>query len=156
MPLVYRIQKAAFVATLLQGEGARLFGGRWNPVGVPLVYTSTTPELALLEVLVHADGTPLRDLPPLVQVTLDVPDELVENVSIDQLPVGWQQVPAPTELPYFLLPRLQPSYPALAFAVPSVVLKTSPSRNLLLNPVHPQIGRVTVQTVVPHVFDERL
>lgn len=103
----------------------------------------------------HADGTPLRDLPPLVQVTLEVPEDLVEHVPTDQLPAGWHQVPAPAELPYFLLPRLQPAYPALAFAVPSVVLKTSPSRNLLLNSIHPQIGRVTVQAIVPHVFDER-
>jgi RES domain-containing protein len=152
----YRIQKAAFVSTLLQGEGARLYGGRWNPVGVPLIYTSTTPELALLEVMVHADGTPLQELPPLVQVTLSVPKELVEWIPLNQLPAGWDQVPAPAELPYFLLPRLRADNPVLAFAMPSVVMKTSPSRNLLLNAAHPQISRVTVETVVAHVFDGRL
>lgn len=156
MPLAYRIQKAAFVPTLLQGEGARLYGGRWNPVGMPLVYTSTTPELAMLEVMVHADGTPLRDLPPLVQVTLDVPDELVETMASEQLPADWQQVPAPAGLPYFLAPRLRPDYSFLAFSLPSVVMPTSPSRNLLLNPAHPQISRVSIIAVEDHLFDRRL
>ena len=156
MPLAYRLQKAAYVPTLLRGEGARRYGGRWNLVGTPLVYASTTPELAMLEVMVHADGTPLRDLPPLVLVTLDVPDELVEFLVPAQLPAGWQRVPAPPELPSFLAPYLRPDYPALAFAVPSVVLPGSPSRNLLLNPAHPQLDRVTIVAVAEHVFDQRL
>ena len=42
-------------------------------MGTPLFHTSTTPELAMLEVMVHTDGTPLRDLPPLVQVEHEIP-----------------------------------------------------------------------------------
>ncbi|MCZ7627554.1 MAG: RES domain-containing protein [Candidatus Methylomirabilis sp.] len=30
------------------GEGARLFGGRWNPPGTAVVYTSATLSLATL------------------------------------------------------------------------------------------------------------
>ena len=39
----------------LSGNGARLFGGRFNPRGVPAVYTSESIALALLEVLVHLE-----------------------------------------------------------------------------------------------------
>lgn len=155
MGFVYRIQKRQFVEAVLTGEGARLNGGRWNPMGIPLLYTSTTPELALLETLVHLNGTPLRDLPPFVQVTLEIPDS-VETIEADDLPTDWDQVKFPNTLPYFLVPRLVPAYPALAFSVPSVVLRNSPSRNILINPVHPLINQVRVVDVVPHNFDERL
>lgn len=155
MPVVYRIQKRQFVDSVLDGEGARLNGGRWNPIGTPLIYTSTTPELALLETLVHLDGTPLRDLPPFVRISLELPDAL-EALSPNDLPAGWDRIKYPDTLPYFLLPRLAPTYPALAFSVPSTILKNSPSRNVLINPLHPLISQVTVLEVLPHEFDERL
>ncbi len=155
MPLVYRIQKKQFVDSVLTGEGARRNGGRWNPPGTPLLYTSTTPELALLETLVHLDGTPMRDLPPFVRITIEMPD-LIEDLSTDELPAGWDALKYPETLPYFLLPKLIPAYPALAFSVPSVVLKNSPSRNILINPLHPQMSQVKVVEVLIHEFDARL
>jgi RES domain-containing protein len=39
----------------LTGEGARLYGGRFNPPGIPAVYTSQSIALAVLEILVHVD-----------------------------------------------------------------------------------------------------
>lgn len=144
---VFRIQNRRYVSHLLDGEGARLYGGRWNPVGTPLVYTSTTPELAVLEVMVHTDGTPLQDLPPQVQVELDVPDDAVETIVAADLPVGLAQ---------YLLPRLVTGYPFLGFALPSAVMPNSPSRNVLLNPQHPLLSRVRVVDVVEHRFDGRL
>lgn len=160
MPTVYRIQKRKHLSTMLQGLGAQINGGRWNAVGTPLIYASTTPELALLELLVHpVDGTPLRDLPPFVQVTLELPDapEALEIIAEADLPAGWDHsLDPPVSLRQFLLPKLAPTYPALAFVVRSVVMKTSPSRNILLNPLHPLISEVKVGEVVEHLFDERL
>ncbi len=37
----------------ISGEGAKLRGGRWNSVGLPVVYTSTTISLSLLELLIY-------------------------------------------------------------------------------------------------------
>lgn len=155
MPLVYRVQKKQFVESVLTGEGARLFGGRWNPPGVPLIYTSTTPELALLETLVHLDGTSMRELPPFVRITIDLPDA-IEVLPDEALPAGWAALKHPPDLPYFLLSKLHAVYPALAFSLPSVILADSPSRNVLINPLHPLIGQVRVVSIVPHVFDARL
>ncbi len=39
----------------LSGEGARLYGGRFNPPGIPAVYASQSIALAVLEILVHVD-----------------------------------------------------------------------------------------------------
>lgn len=155
MPLVYRIQKKQFLDSLLTGEGARLNGGRWNPPGVPLVYTSTTPELALLETLVHLDGTPLRDLPPFVRVSIELPDAIDELNPVD-LPVGWDQLKYPDNLPLFLLTKLVATNRFLAFSVPSVISRNSPSRNVLINPLHPLISQVKIVDVIAHEFDDRL
>lgn len=154
--LVYRIQKQQFVSSLLSGEGARRYGGRWNPEGTPLIYTAASPELALLETLVHLDGTPLQDLPPYVQVTLSLPAELVEDIPEATLPLGWNQQPAPDHIARFLLPRLQPAYPFLGFTVPSTVLLGSPTRNVLVNPAHTLIGKVEIIAIRPLGFDARL
>lgn len=140
---------------MLSGESARLYGGRWNPEGVPLVYTAASPELALLETLVHLDGTPLSDLPPNVLVTLALPDNALETIAEADLPPGWHTQPAPDAIARFLLPRLQPTNPYLGFAVPSSVL-ASPTRNILLNPLHPLMPQVQVVSVTPLAFDGRL
>ncbi|RIV18638.1 RES domain-containing protein [Fibrisoma montanum] len=155
MPLVYRIQKKQFVDSVLTGEGARLNGGRWNPPGTPLLYTSTTPELALLETLVHLDGTPIRDLPPFVRISIEVPDA-IEELLIAELPTGWNALKYPETLPFHLLPKLSSGYPALGFSLPSVVVKDSPSRNVLINPLHPLMSQVKIVDVLAHAFDERL
>ncbi len=49
---VYRFTHKKFAGEL-SGTGARLVGGRWNPVGVSVVYTSESISLALLEVLAN-------------------------------------------------------------------------------------------------------
>jgi RES domain-containing protein len=45
----------------LDGEGARLYGGRWNSPGIPVVYAATHLSLALLEQLVHLSPERLPD-----------------------------------------------------------------------------------------------
>ena len=51
--ITYRISRRPYAG--LTGEGARLYGGRFNPPGIPAVYTSQSIALAVLEILVHID-----------------------------------------------------------------------------------------------------
>ena len=74
--LAYRVQNPIYAADCLRGYGAQLFPGRWNVRGTPLVYAATTPEPALLENLVHLGTTDVRKAPPLVLMTIHVPDAL--------------------------------------------------------------------------------
>src|SRR5438046_2074319 len=39
--------------------GAMLAGGRWNPIGTPMLYTAQHLSLACIEVLVHLDKSQL-------------------------------------------------------------------------------------------------
>jgi RES domain-containing protein len=49
----YRVVRRHYAG--LTGEGARLYGGRFNPPGIPAVYTSQSIALAVLEILVRID-----------------------------------------------------------------------------------------------------
>ncbi|MEO1256696.1 MAG: RES domain-containing protein [Bacteroidota bacterium] len=54
--IVYRLTLPQY-ANDLSGTGASLFGGRWNSIGNPLIYTAQTSSLSILEHLVHIHGT---------------------------------------------------------------------------------------------------
>jgi len=58
MLTVWRLVTARFADTAFSGDGARLYGGRWNRKGVPLVYAAGSQSLAMLEMLVQDE--PLR------------------------------------------------------------------------------------------------
>lgn len=49
----YRVVKEKYRGSAFDGEGARLYGGRWNCKGVPVVYTSDSLALCSLEIFVH-------------------------------------------------------------------------------------------------------
>jgi RES domain-containing protein len=74
--VVYRSStpKYATEADLLTGEGSRRFGGRWNPVGIAMVYASFTPETAMAETLAHHRyyGIPVEDAMPRTFVAIAV------------------------------------------------------------------------------------
>lgn len=83
---VYRLCRRGHTA--LDGEGARLYGGRWNSAGRRVLYTSESLALAALELLVHIPAA----LAPtdLVALTIDIPDDLVaERIEASQLPTNW-------------------------------------------------------------------
>jgi len=58
---------------LLTGEGSKRHGGRWNPVGIPVVYLSLTPETAMAETFAHYRyyGIPVEDAMPRTFVAVD-------------------------------------------------------------------------------------
>ena len=51
---IFRIAKSEYIDDFT-GEGARLYGGRWNLVGDPMLYFSQSLSLSLLEIIVHVE-----------------------------------------------------------------------------------------------------
>ena len=51
--ITYRIVKENHLESAFDGEGAKLYGGRWNSKGVAVAYTSDSLSLCSLEIFVH-------------------------------------------------------------------------------------------------------
>lgn len=61
--LFWRLDDKLYKKTWDSGEGARLKGGRWSPVGVPAVYCALDPGTAILEIAVHKGFKTLNAVP---------------------------------------------------------------------------------------------
>lgn len=80
---LWRVCRPAHVA--LDGEGARLHGGRWSPQGFRAVYASATLSLAVLEVLVRMRQT--RPIDDWISLEIEIPRGIVvPEVDVDHLP----------------------------------------------------------------------
>lgn len=136
----------------LDGEGARRYGSRWTPRGVPVVFASRTLSLAALERLVHADP----DLQPddLSAIALEVDDRIAATtVHPADLPGGWRQSPPPTELSTIGARWARDAATVLLW-VPSAVIPAEP--NVLINPAHREFAKVRIVSSDPFGFDQRL
>ena len=143
--------KARWADSAFDGEGARLYGGRWNSVGTRVAYASESAALAVLEVLVHVQSSAV--LSSYVLVPIELPSSLVRDVPPDWLPADWRRSPPPPEA-RAVGDRWVRDMTSAALRVPSVVVETE--HNLLLNPAHPDFAQVRVGDPRPFAFDPRL
>lgn len=147
---LYRISRAEYINDL-SGTGAKIYGGRWNRVGMAALYTSQSRALAMLELLVHFNArAAIRNLYRFA--VLEIDEKMV------------------TELPSGLLPRdlysfnnenlwnLTDTYfkenGCLAIRVPSVIIQKE--HNVILNPEHPDFADVRIRDIEDAVIDPRL
>lgn len=151
MALWYRIVQERWEATAMEGEGARLHGGRWNPPGLAAVYLAESRALAALEILVHAPREALRLEWRVVAV--EVPDEAIRTAAAKQLPEGWRDQPSSPAARRFGGAFLSKG-DELAMALPSVIVPQE--RALLLNPRHPAAAKLKAAKAERFVFDPRL
>jgi RES domain-containing protein len=151
MITAWRIVQAHWAKSAFDGEGARLYGGRWNPQGMPVVYLADTRALAALETLVHAEGS-LRKV-RYIRYEVSFPKQLVEVAEITDVADA---------LPSLMVsPRTQAvgrnwlergSRPVLQ--VRSAIIPEEP--NYLLNPRHPKYHRIKIGKAEDFAFDPRL
>ncbi len=151
MPLFYRIVQEDWAATALDGEGARLYGGRWNSPGVAAVYLAESRALAALEILVHAPRQAL--LLNWIVIELEVPDSLINTAPISKLPAEWRLQPSSRPAQTFGTRWLR-DYQNLALLLPSVVIPEE--KALLLNPLDPIMRDLKPGKPKPFSFDSRL
>lgn len=151
---LWRVTRRRFAD--LRGEGARLYGGRWNPVGVPCVYLSSTLSLAVLETLVHTDPDLIP--PDLVAVRVDVDGLDAQEPDPDDLPGDWLTEIGNSDTQAFGAAWARSERTPL-LVLPSALLPPSAGaaeRNILLNPSHPDARPLDVAATTPFSFDSRL
>ncbi|MEL7966019.1 RES family NAD+ phosphorylase [Vreelandella neptunia] len=148
----FRLVKRKFQETAFDGEGARLYGGRWNSPGNACVYVASSESLALLEIMVHLESYRLLNAYALLRLTL--PAESILSVGEEDLPENWQEAPAPAETAE-LGDGWLASKQSLALAVPSVAVPRE--LNYMLNPADPLFDQiVTTAEALPFQPDPRL
>lgn len=136
---VFRIAKQEHLKDL-SGEGARLFGGRWNKRGTRLLYTSESLSLSVLELLVHAD---YQFIPQdFGYLELEIPKiAKISHVKSSVLKQNWRNNP-PLSFTQDYGSQWLNSNKSLVLKVPSAVLPMS--FNYLINPMHPDFEYVKV------------
>jgi RES domain-containing protein len=147
----WRIVKQKHAATAFSGEGARLFEGRWNLAGVPMVYCSEHLSLAALEILVHTQAVTIRDKFRAFRVLWDT--KLMISIDLKQLPNGWNFYP-PSAASKNVGSDWIKSGRTPVLAVPSVIVPLE--RTFLLNPKHSDFQKIKIQDAGTFILDQRL
>ena len=147
----WRICRRRYATEAATGEGARLFGGRWNSRGVRIVYASTSLALAAVETFVNLEP----NLRPndLVSIAGEIPDEVpTERLDTRRLPARWSETRNES------LRRFGDEWvhggKTTALLVPSAAIRGE--WNVLLNPVHADFREIIVEVPQRFEFDIRM
>ena len=147
----WRIVKRKHAKTAFTGEGARLFGGRWNSPGVAVVYTAQSQSLAALEIVAHLDSPALLANYVVFEVTFE--ESMSARLDPSHLPKNWRTAQPSAEI------RAKGdawvvSQSSLVLRVPSAIVPAE--HHYLLNPKHPAFSRIRIGKPRPFHFDLRL
>ncbi len=154
MILAFRIEKEAF-AHEEPGEGARFYGGRWNPPGIPVLYTSDSIALAALETLANMAPNFPEPEDDFCGTTYGIPDKAAIRVlEPSLLPHDWLKFPAPLALAE-VGRQWAEDKEHLVLKVPSVVVRGT-GWNYLFNPRYQDFNIIQRLRVEPFTFDARL
>ncbi len=147
--IVYRITKSSR-APDISGHGASIYPGRWNKKGMPVLYTSESKEIALLENIVHI---PPMITPKLDILTIEIPDDSLTVLTPEDLPPNWYNFPAPTVLSD-IGQRWFDTGETLGLKVPSSIIHSA--NNIILNCSHKDYQKVRILSQKKFYFDSRL
>ena len=147
----WRICRRCFAAEAATGEGARLYGGRWNSRGVRVVYASSSLALAAMETFCESRAeSSAKDL---VSIEGDIPDD-IETARLDSKspPSAWYRTRDES------LRRFGDAWidaeQTIAMALPSAAVRGE--WNILLNPTHRDFEKVKFGEPEPFNFDPRM
>jgi len=129
------------------GTGAALYGGRWNPPGLPVIYAAGSLSLAMLERLVQR-----RNLNGTMLVEAMVDDNIPIEDLLDNPPSNWRALGSPEAQAagaYWVVGGR-----AALLRVPSALVPREP--NYVINPAHPDAARIRPREPERLEWDPRL
>jgi len=147
--IVYRITNETYKNDI-SGDGASLFGSRWNSKGFRLLYTSQFISLSILESLVHLKKQYIPPTQFLLHIEIPDRNEITE-ISVARLKKNWhQQFDYTQEIGNQFIKSNQ----ILILKVPSSIV--SQENNFLLNPLHTDFKKVKIISSELLELDKRL
>lgn len=147
---LYRIARKEFIEDI-EGTGARLFGGRWNYKGTPMLYCAENRSLAILEVMVHFDKFTIPE--ELYMLTLKIPNDSVLDFDQNKFVSIYQSDDQELAFKQAGEEWVQSSN-SLALKVPSVI--TLGEFNVIINPMHKVFSKVVKKKTEKLILDPRL
>lgn len=148
----WRLLRTDFSAEPLSGQGARLFGGRWNRRGTPSVYASEHLSLAALELFVRLQMGDSGEV--FVSVPIEIPESVrVARIEAGALPKDWREMPAGRSTQEIGQDWITKGETAVLM-VPSVIVPLE--YNLVLNPHHGDFRKLRVGAIQSFSYDPRM
>ncbi len=151
MPTGWRVLKSKYDAHAFDGEGSRLYGGRWNSPGRRVVYAAQSIALAALELLVHLGNREVLNHYRLHAIHFA--DNHAMTVKPKSLPADWRNSSGPNSLRKIGDAWLTDGT-SVILAVPSAVVPLE--LNYLINPEHRDFASLTTEGPLDFTFDTRL
>ena len=147
---IWRLPHERHADSAFSGEGTRRHGGRFNSPGTPVVATTESLPLALVEAMTGLER--YDQLRRYVFFWAGLPETLIFEVSEGDLPDGWDRHPPPPPAQR-IGDRWVAQQRSGALRVPSVVVPYG--HNYLLNPAHSSFEEVEIGGTEPFPVDQR-
>lgn len=149
--IVYRLSKKKY-RNDNSGKGAEISGGRWNSIGIPVIYTAESRALCTTEIAVH---TPLGIVPKdYFLISIEIPEGIkIKQSDVNSLLKNWQtfpHIPGPKRIGDEFVNKND----FLVLKVPSAIIQDE--FNYLINPGHKDFTRLKIKSVESFKFDKRL
>lgn len=145
---VYRITKTQY-AQDLKGTGAKLYGGRWNHVDTPCIYTSESRALSILEFSVNIA---LDYIPRALSLCIfEIDEGQIQTLQEKDLPGNWRETPVPKSTKDFGTKMLKKNKAILK--IPSIII--SQEFNYIINPLVEKPAFKLLE-IKDYIFDLRI
>lgn len=146
--IIFRLATEQYIEDL-SGTGSKLFGGRWNFSGIPVVYTTENISLSVLEILARADK---KHIPPdYMLLKLEIPDSILySTITKNKLKSNWKD---DMEYTQFIGSEFAKTNSNLLLKVPSAIVDEE--NNFILNPNHAEIKKLKIKSLSKFKFDKR-
>ncbi|MBI9070109.1 MAG: RES family NAD+ phosphorylase [Melioribacteraceae bacterium] len=156
MITLWRIEKRKYIDSFLLGEGSRLYPGRWNKLGTPIVYTSDSMSLAAWEKYVHISRVTPGKIPmcnvDLVALEISAPDDII-TADVSNLGYDWMRLNN-IKITQVLGSEWYHSKASLLLEVPTAIMPRGV--NYLINSSHPLVKDIKIKNVIDFKFDIRI
>lgn len=146
--IVYRISNELYKEDI-SGNGAAIYGSRWNSKNIKVLYTGEYISLSILESLVHLRNVDIPEKQYLL--TIQIPAVEFRDIKLSKLKDGWQFHPGYTQ---WIGDQFINGMESLVLKVPSAVVLQE--HNFLINPLHKDFKKVKIVTSELLELDKRL
>ncbi|MEO6490987.1 MAG: RES family NAD+ phosphorylase [Ferruginibacter sp.] len=147
--IIYRLSTGEYVKDL-SGTGSKLYGGRWNSLGLNAVYATENISLAILEMLVHVKA--YRRPMDYHLLSINIPETIkAQLINKEKLKKNWKDDLAYSQFmgDQFLIAN---EFPILK--VPSAIVEEE--NNYIINPKHADAPKIKILSSRFFQFDKRL